>query len=211
MEGLTGSREWSSSLDTFDRTKGPEENLPDKMRKGKAPAIIQQDKPTSPTSMAEDSETAASKVHFEDDEVTFPRPISPDYEQSNPIPPGEHWTKINRGLVNSQALQEAGERFEERGGDFVVLRVLTREEIQQLAERTAEIRNAYSSFYTESAGDEERGEPQFKKKGKKRATANREEPESSSEEARRRPWRRSRVTAKEFGKKASDRTLEKED
>jgi hypothetical protein len=50
------------------------------------------------------------------------------------------WTKIDRRLVNPQALEEAKERFEERMDFVIVLRVLTKEEIQKLADRTLEIR-----------------------------------------------------------------------
>lgn len=56
------------------------------------------------------------------------------------IPPGARWTKIDRRLVNPEALEEAKERFEERMDCVIVLRVLTKQEIQKLADRTAEIR-----------------------------------------------------------------------
>ncbi|KAI9676469.1 MAG: hypothetical protein M1817_000626 [Caeruleum heppii] len=56
------------------------------------------------------------------------------------IPPGARWTKIDRKLVNPAALEEAHERFEERLDHVIVLRVLTREEIEAFAARTQEIR-----------------------------------------------------------------------
>ena len=56
------------------------------------------------------------------------------------IPPGARWTKIDRRLVNPEALEEFKERFEERLDCVIVLRVLTKEEIQKLADRTREIR-----------------------------------------------------------------------
>jgi bisphosphoglycerate-independent phosphoglycerate mutase (AlkP superfamily) len=59
------------------------------------------------------------------------------------IPPGARWTKIDRRLVNPEALEEAKERFEERLDCVIVLRVLTKEEIQKLADRTKEIRGKY--------------------------------------------------------------------
>ncbi|KAI9793560.1 MAG: hypothetical protein M1816_007993 [Peltula sp. TS41687] len=58
------------------------------------------------------------------------------------IPPGARWTKIDRRRVNPAALEEAHERFEERPDHVIVLRVLTREEIEVLASRTKEIREA---------------------------------------------------------------------
>ncbi|KAL4911001.1 hypothetical protein BDW74DRAFT_4707 [Aspergillus multicolor] len=56
------------------------------------------------------------------------------------IPPGARWTKIDRRLVNPAALEAGRERFEERGDSVIVLRVLTREEIQEYANNTQEIR-----------------------------------------------------------------------
>jgi O-acetyl-ADP-ribose deacetylase (regulator of RNase III) len=73
-------------------------------------------------------------------QVSHPRPGTPDLEQNVPIPPGARWTKIDRKLVNPQALDLAKERYEEREDSVVVLRVLTRAEVLQLAERTREIR-----------------------------------------------------------------------
>ncbi|KAI5277049.1 hypothetical protein E4T47_00242 [Aureobasidium subglaciale] len=65
------------------------------------------------------------------------------------IPAGARWTKIDRRLVNPQALEEAQERFEERLDCVIVLRVLTKDEIQKLADKTLEIR-------ARSYGDEDR-------------------------------------------------------
>ena len=56
------------------------------------------------------------------------------------IPTDARWTKISRELVNPDCLKEAKERFEEREDCVIVLRVLTKEEIQKLADRTAELR-----------------------------------------------------------------------
>lgn len=161
MEGRSTSR--SNSLDTFDRRQRSEEPLFGKSHKGKVPAIIQQDEPTPSTSLAKGNETVAGRVHFEDNEVTHPRPTSPDHEQPIPIPPGARWTKINKRLVNSQALEEAGLRFEERAEDVIVLRVLTRDEIQRLAERTAAIRSLEPRYEIDVVEGEERGQPRLRK------------------------------------------------
>jgi hypothetical protein len=61
-------------------------------------------------------------------------------EKGKQVPSGAKWTKIDRRLVNPSALEEAGERFEERKDCVIVLRILTKEEIQRLADRTREIR-----------------------------------------------------------------------
>jgi rubredoxin len=58
------------------------------------------------------------------------------------IPPGARWTKIDRRRVNPAALRAAHERFEERPDHVIVLRVLTREEIEALAAKTQQIRGA---------------------------------------------------------------------
>ncbi|KAI9732223.1 MAG: hypothetical protein M1834_004320 [Cirrosporium novae-zelandiae] len=58
------------------------------------------------------------------------------------IPPNARWTKIDRRLVNPEALDEGHERYEERPDYVIVLRVLTKDEIQKYADKTQEIRDA---------------------------------------------------------------------
>jgi hypothetical protein len=81
-------------------------------------------------------------------QVPFPEDPNPTREGVAPlkdagkkgIPPGARWTKINRMLVNPAALEAAHERYEERDDYVIVLRVLSREEIQKHADKTKEIR-----------------------------------------------------------------------
>lgn len=61
------------------------------------------------------------------------------------IPKDAKWTKIDRKLVNPQALEEKGVRFEERLDCVIVLSVLTRDEISAFAKRTEEIRGKHNS------------------------------------------------------------------
>jgi hypothetical protein len=56
------------------------------------------------------------------------------------IPPNARWTKIDRKLVNPEALEQGNERYEERVDYVIVLRVLTKEEIEQYTAKTNEIR-----------------------------------------------------------------------
>lgn len=63
------------------------------------------------------------------------------------IPPGARWTKIDRRLVNPAALEAGRERFEERSDYVIVLRVLSKEEIQAYAVKTQEIRDARHHEY----------------------------------------------------------------
>ena len=64
------------------------------------------------------------------------------------IPPGARWTKIDRRLVNPEALEEAKERFEERADCVIVLRVLTKEDIQKFADKTKIIRGMRRHYLT---------------------------------------------------------------
>jgi hypothetical protein len=59
------------------------------------------------------------------------------------IPPDARWTKISRKLVNPEALEAGKERFEAREDFVIVLRVLTRDEVQGYAEVTQRIRGLY--------------------------------------------------------------------
>lgn len=56
------------------------------------------------------------------------------------IPANARWTKIGRRLVNPEALERGKERYEENAESVIVLRVLTKEEIQSYAAETARIR-----------------------------------------------------------------------
>jgi len=87
-------------------------------------------------------------------QVPFPEDPNPTREGVAPlkdagkkgIPPGARWTKINRMLVNPAALEAAHERYEERDDYVIVLRVLSREEIQKHADKTKEIRGKRFTF-----------------------------------------------------------------
>lgn len=69
------------------------------------------------------------------------------------IPPGARWTKIDRRLVNPAALEAGNERFEERSEYVIVLRVLTKEEIQAYAVKTQEIRGKLSLVNASETGN----------------------------------------------------------
>lgn len=80
---------------------------------------------------------------FPEDENHIREGVAPLKDaQKNGIPPGARWTKIDRRLVNPAALEVGHERFEERADYVIVLRVLTKEEIQAYAVKTQEIRDA---------------------------------------------------------------------
>lgn len=56
------------------------------------------------------------------------------------IPPDARWTKRSRKLVNPEALEIGKERFEAREDFVIVLRVLSRDEVQAYADATKRIR-----------------------------------------------------------------------
>ena len=56
------------------------------------------------------------------------------------VPPTARWTKISRKLVNPEALEKGKERYEVRDDFVVVLRVLTKDEVQGYAILTQNIR-----------------------------------------------------------------------
>jgi hypothetical protein len=56
------------------------------------------------------------------------------------VPPDARWTKISRKLVNPEALELGKERYESRDDFVIVLRVLSRDEVQGYAEVTQKLR-----------------------------------------------------------------------
>ena len=83
----------------------------------------------------------APRQEFSEDPIPTRERLTPlRDDDKKDIPPGARWTKIDRKLVNPEALEAAQERFEERDDYVIVLRVLTKGEIQELAEKTQEIR-----------------------------------------------------------------------
>ncbi|KAJ5099432.1 hypothetical protein N7532_006433 [Penicillium argentinense] len=96
-------------------------------------------------------EVAAPKGILKPPRESFPEEPNPIREGVAPlkdankkgIPPGARWTKIDRKLVNPEALEAGNERFEERSDYVIVLRVLSKEEVQMYAVKTQEIRGKF--------------------------------------------------------------------
>ncbi|KAK3330505.1 hypothetical protein B0H66DRAFT_466961 [Apodospora peruviana] len=74
-------------------------------------------------------------------------PHKDDKTKAN-VPPGARWTKINRKMVNPEALTIGKERFEVRDDFVIVLRVLSKEEIQAYADATVQLRGGLLSLLT---------------------------------------------------------------
>ena len=61
-------------------------------------------------------------------------------DRKKDVPPNARWTKIDRRLVNPEALEADGIRFNEFVDHVIVLKVMDREEIEKYTRKTAEIR-----------------------------------------------------------------------
>ncbi|KAI4225715.1 MAG: hypothetical protein L6R36_003719 [Xanthoria steineri] len=102
----------------------------------------------TPTEERAPSQPAAPKSILRAPREKFPEDPAPVREGVAPlkdagkkgIPPNARWTKIDRKLVNPEALEAGNERYEERVDYVIVLRVLTKEEIEQYAAKTQELR-----------------------------------------------------------------------
>ncbi|KDN72340.1 hypothetical protein CSUB01_00023 [Colletotrichum sublineola] len=78
-----------------------------------------------------------------------------DDKKLKEVPPGARWTKISRKIVNPEALTVGKERFEVRDDFVIVLRVLSKEEIQAYAAATQVLRERRRE---ESGKDRDRGD-----------------------------------------------------
>lgn len=67
-----------------------------------------------------------------------------DDKKMKDAPTGAKWTKINRKIVNPEALTIGKERFEVRDDFVIVLRVLSKEEIQAYASATQVLRGKHN-------------------------------------------------------------------
>ncbi|KAI5464558.1 hypothetical protein BGZ63DRAFT_421572 [Mariannaea sp. PMI_226] len=84
----------------------------------------------------------APKVSFPEDPNPIREGVAPHKEDKKvkEAPPGAKWTKISRKIVNPDALTVGKERFEVRDDFVIVLRVLSKEEIQAYASATQVLR-----------------------------------------------------------------------
>ena len=82
------------------------------------------------------------RVSFPEEESYIREGVAPHKEdkKAKEVPPGARWTKISRKIVNPEALTVGKERFEVRDDFVIVLRVLSKEEIQAYAAATQVLR-----------------------------------------------------------------------
>jgi len=126
----------STNLDPFEELVPQETDDP---KQGKGPKEKEQE--TKPNPILKPPRATP----FPEDPNPSRQGVAPLKEAGKNIPPGARWTKINRRLVSPAALEASHERFEERDDYVIVLRVLTREEIEKFAALTAEIRGKWNT------------------------------------------------------------------
>lgn len=86
------------------------------------------------------------KAKFTEDPNPIRKGVAPlEDVNKGDVPPGARWTKISRKLVNPEALERGKERYEARDEFVIVLRVLSRDEVQDYAEATEKIRGLLKS------------------------------------------------------------------
>ncbi|OOF94707.1 hypothetical protein ASPCADRAFT_170891 [Aspergillus carbonarius ITEM 5010] len=132
------------------RSRHPTEDAPRPKEASKAEVSRQDETKKIEPAMSKEPDPPAPKGILKPPREKFPEEPNPVREGVAPlkdahkkgIPPGARWTKIDRRLVNPAALDLGRERFEERADYVIVLRVLTKEEIQAYAVKTQEIRDA---------------------------------------------------------------------
>ncbi|EAQ89714.1 hypothetical protein CHGG_06333 [Chaetomium globosum CBS 148.51] len=97
------------------------------------------------------------KVQFPEEPNPVREGVAPhkDDKSKNNVPTGARWTKISRKMVNPEALKIGKERFEVRDDFVIVLRVLSKEEIQAYAAATATLRERRKKEYDEARGEAE--------------------------------------------------------
>ncbi|KAI0379105.1 hypothetical protein F5Y04DRAFT_283191 [Hypomontagnella monticulosa] len=96
----------------------------------------------------------APSVKFPEEENPIREGVAPhkDDKSKKGVPAGARWTKINRKLINPAALEIGKERYEVRDDFVIVLRVLSKEEIQAYANATAQIRAAKRKEFEKEHG-----------------------------------------------------------
>ncbi|KAM0439774.1 hypothetical protein ACHAPT_000869 [Fusarium lateritium] len=104
------------------------------------------------------------KVSFPEEPNPIREGVAPHKEdkKAREAPPGAKWTKISRKVVNPEALTIGKERFEVRDDFVIVLRVLSKEEIQAYASATQVLRERRRR--DEDGEDRDRGDDEDRRK-----------------------------------------------
>jgi hypothetical protein len=90
----------------------------------------------------------APREKFPEDPAPIREGVAPLKDaKKDGVPPDARWTKISRKLVNPEALEAGKERYEAREDFVIVLRVLSRDEVQGYAEVTERIRGTFNPVF----------------------------------------------------------------
>ncbi|KAI1069544.1 hypothetical protein LB507_008518 [Fusarium sp. FIESC RH6] len=132
------------------------------------------------------------KVSFPEEPNPIREGVAPHKEdkKAREAPAGAKWTKISRKVVNPEALTIGKERFEVRDDFVIVLRVLSKEEIQAYASATQVLRERRRR--DEDGGDTDRDREDDDRKRHHRHRRHREDDSSDYEDKDRDRERRRR-------------------
>ncbi|KAH7041535.1 uncharacterized protein B0I36DRAFT_371698 [Microdochium trichocladiopsis] len=101
----------------------------------------------SPPPLLHGNSVSAPLLGAEDGGLPRATRLAPD-SQGNDIPLEAKWTRIKRSLVSIEVLAQRGLRFEARPTFVAVLGALSREKVEELARRSAEVREARRAHQT---------------------------------------------------------------
>jgi hypothetical protein len=134
------------------------------------------------------------KVSFPEEPVAVREGVAPHKEdkKAREAPAGAKWTKISRKVVNPEALTIGKERFEVRDDFVIVLRVLSKEEIQAYASATQVLRERRRRDEDGGDTDRDRGRDDDDRKRHHRHRRHREDDDSSDYEGKDRDRERER-------------------
>ena len=101
----------------------------------------------------------APREKFPEEPSSIREGVAPLDAAKKGIPADARWTRINRRLVNPEALEQEGVRFEEFPDHVIVLKVLSQEEIARYTQRTHEIRERRRQGHDSEGSGSGRGGP----------------------------------------------------
>ncbi|KAK3336934.1 hypothetical protein B0T19DRAFT_447710 [Cercophora scortea] len=122
------------------------------------------------------------------------------------VPSGARWTKISRKFVNPEALTIGKERFEVRDDFVIVLRVLSKEEIQAYSVATAQLRERRRKEYERDKKEyePERGEDDDEERRRRHRVHRRDRDDDPDDD------RRDRDRERELREREREREKERE-
>ena len=94
-----------------------------------------------------------AREHFPEPENHVREGVAPLDAAKRGIPADARWTRISRRLVNPEALEAEGVRFEETPDSVIVLKVLNQDEITKYTQKTHEIREKRRQMLAASSAE----------------------------------------------------------